>query len=113
MSIFKQIARVRVARSRMQAARYQLHQPAHALLSRGREYPLTMVGAASGAGFVFGCLNVQPLRVPGMAAALSGGAAQVVAQGTRLLAELAALGVGASFGGGHPSTPDVPDVDPA
>ncbi|MEO6926878.1 MAG: hypothetical protein ABI129_09430, partial [Rhodanobacter sp.] len=90
MSLFKHLARVRMAQLRMEAARHQLGEPASALLARGREYPLTTVGLAAGTGFALGSLDVHPMRVPGVASLLSGGMAGAVAHGTRLLAELAA-----------------------
>jgi hypothetical protein len=92
MSLFRQIGKVRAARARVAAHRAELATPAAALLARGHRYPLTTVGAAAGAGFVLGRLNVHPLRVPGLGALLSGGLAEVVAHGTRLIAELGAMG---------------------
>lgn len=89
MSLFKQLQAVRSAQTRSQQARHELAVPAQALLSRGRRYPLTTVGMAAGAGFVLGQLNVHPLRVPGLGALLSGTAAELVGQATRLLAEFA------------------------
>lgn len=89
MSLFKQLQVVRSAQARSQEARHELAVPANALLSRGVRYPLTTVGAAAGAGFVLGQLNVHPLRVPGLGALLSGTAAELVGQGARLLAEFA------------------------
>lgn len=100
MNVFKQRARVHLAQSRMAAARHALGRPAGALLARGRTYPLTTLGVAAGAGFVLGNLNVQPLRVPGMASLLGSGVAEAVAHGTRLLAELAALGAVANSAAG-------------
>jgi hypothetical protein len=92
MSLFRQIGKVRAARARVAAHRAELATPAAALLARGHRYPLTTVGAAAGAGFVLGRLNVHPLRVPGLGALLSGGLAEAVAHGTRLIAELGATG---------------------
>ncbi|TAL89339.1 MAG: hypothetical protein EPN69_14485 [Rhodanobacter sp.] len=112
MRVFKQVARVRMARSRMAAARVQLSQPAGALLGRGREYPLTTVGLAAGTGFALGSLNVQPLRVPGMASLLGGGLAEAVTHGTRLLAELAALGAAAKATGADAAAPAASDAPP-
>ena len=109
MSVFRQVTRVRQARARVAAARHELGTPAAALLARGREYPLTTVGVAAGAGFALGTLNVQPLRVPGLIPLLSGGVAEAVTHGTRLLAELAALGMGANVAGGSPATPGAGD----
>ena len=109
MSVFEQVTRVRQARARVAAARHELGTPAGALLARGREYPLTTVGVAAGAGFALGTLNVQPLRVPGLISLLSGGMAEAVTHGTRLLAELAALGMGANVAGGGPATTGADD----
>lgn len=92
MSLFRKIGKVRAARARVAAHRAELATPAAALLARGHRYPLTTVGAAAGAGFVLGRLNVHPLRVPGLGALLSGGLAEAVAHGTRLIAELGAMG---------------------
>ena len=89
MSLFKQVQAVHDAQARAQDARHELAVPAQALLSRGLRYPLTTAGAAAGAGFVLGQLDVHPLRVPGLGALLSGTAAELVAQGARLLAEFA------------------------
>lgn len=87
MSLFKQLKRVRKARDRVATHRNELAVPAAALLERGYRHPLTTVGAAAGAGFVLGTLGVGPMRVPGLASMLSGGLAEIVAQGTRLIAE--------------------------
>jgi hypothetical protein len=109
MSVWKQNAKVQAARLRVRAARHELSTPAAALLARGRDYPLTTVGAAAGAGFVLGSLNVHPLRVPGLAPLLGGGLAEAVACGTRLIAELGAMGLGpaaadvAAAGDGEPA----------
>lgn len=88
MSLFKQLKRVHKARERVAAHRQEVAIPAAALLERGYRHPLTTVGTAAGAGFVLGTLGVGPLRVPGMASMLSGGIAEAVAYGTRLIAEL-------------------------
>lgn len=109
MSVLKQNARVQAARLRVRAARHELSTPAAALLARGREYPLATVGAAAGAGFVLGSLNVHPLRVPGLVPLLGGGLAEAVAHGARLIAELGAMGLGpaaageSDAGGGEPA----------
>jgi hypothetical protein len=92
MSLFGQIGKVRAAQARVAAHRAELATPAAALLARGHRHPLVTVGAAAGAGFVLGRLNVHPLRVPGLGALLSGGLAEAVAHGTRLIAELGAAG---------------------
>lgn len=88
MKILRRHRSVREAQARAQAARVELAVPAAALLARGHRYPLGTVGAAAGAGFVMGRLDVHPLRVPGLGTLLSGGLAEVVAHATRLLAEL-------------------------
>ncbi len=93
MSVRKQVANVQEAQRRVRAVRRELSIPAAALLARGRDYPLTTVGTAAGAGFVLGSLNVHPLRVPGLGSLLGGGLAEAVAWGTRLVAELGVAGV--------------------
>jgi len=90
MSIFKQVGRVRTAQARVAAHRAELATPAAALLARGHRHPLTTLGAAAGAGFVLGNLNVHPLRIPGLGGLLRGGLAEAVAQGVRLITELGA-----------------------
>lgn len=88
MSLFKQLARVDKARQRVARHREEMATPAAALLERGYHHPLTTVGAAAGAGFVLGSLGVGPLRVPGLITSVSAGLAEVVAYGTRLIAEM-------------------------
>ncbi|MBB6187715.1 hypothetical protein [Rhodanobacter sp. MP7CTX1] len=94
MNIFDRVARVKAAQARMGVARRELSAPAAALLVRSHRHPLTTVGAAAGAGFVLGSLNVHPLRVPGLGPLLSGGLAEAVAFGTRLITELGTAGLG-------------------
>lgn len=96
MKIVDQLAKVRIAQAHMKAARQELGVPAAALLARGHRYPLTTVGAAAGAGFVLGSLNVHPMRVPGVAPLLSGSLAEAVSIGTRLLADLGIAGLHAA-----------------
>ncbi|WP_333679597.1 hypothetical protein [Dyella sp.] len=88
MGLFKQLARVDQARQRVARHREEMARPAAALLERGYHHPLATVGAAAGAGFVLGSLGVGPLRVPGLLASVSAGLAEVVAYGTRLIAEM-------------------------
>lgn len=95
MKVLDQLTRVRMAQLRMSAARQELSTPAAALLARGHQHPLTTVGVAAGAGFALGSLNVHPLRVPGLGPLLSGGLADAVAFGTRLIAELGTAGLDA------------------
>jgi hypothetical protein len=94
MNIFDRVAKVKAAQVRMGVARRELSAPAAALLVRSHRHPLTTVGAAAGAGFVLGTLNVHPLRVPGLGPLLSGGLAEAVAFGTRLITELGTAGLG-------------------
>jgi hypothetical protein len=94
MRLFRQIKRVREARDRVATHRQDMAVPAAALLQRGYEHPLTTVGAAAGAGFVLGALGVGPMRVPGLTSMVSGGLAEAVAYGTRLIAELGMDGGG-------------------
>ena len=108
MSVKKQVAKVREAQRRMSLVRRELSTPAAALLARGREYPLTTVGTAAGAGFVLGSLNVHPLRVPGLGSLLGGGLAEAVAWGARLVAELGVAGVDR-----RPRADERDDGDPA
>lgn len=89
MSLLKRLQAVRAAQERVQHARQAVAEPAQSLLARGQQHPLTTVGIAAGAGFVLGQLNVHPLRVPGLGALLSGTAAELVGQATRLVAEFA------------------------
>ncbi|HTV85545.1 MAG TPA: hypothetical protein VME63_09065 [Dyella sp.] len=88
MSLFKHLEKVRQARGRVAMHRHELSGPAASLLLRGYRHPLVTMGAAAGAGFALGSMGVGPLRVPGLASLLSGGIAEIVAQGTRLIAEL-------------------------
>ncbi len=111
MSVFDQLAKVQAAQLRMSAARHELSPPAAALLARGHAHPLTTVGVAAGAGFVLGTLNVHPLRVPGVGPLLSGGLADAVAFGTRLIAELGTAGLAGAGRDTH--TADVDDGEPS
>lgn len=96
MSIFSTAAKVTAAATRARKARQAVGVPATALMNRGREKPLTMVGSAAGAGFVLGTLNIHPLRVPGVGALMSGSLAEAVSFGTKLIAELGVAGLGAA-----------------
>lgn len=96
MTIFRRVARVRVAQAQARLALQDLKTPAATLLTRSREHPLTTVSMAAGAGFTLGSLNVHPLRVPGLGALLGGGVAEAVAFGTRLIADLGLMGLGAA-----------------
>lgn len=87
MNLLARLGEVRAAQARVAAHRADVAAPAAALLARGRQHPLLMLGAAGGAGFVFGRLDANPLQLPGLGALLRGGLAEVLAQGARLLAE--------------------------
>jgi hypothetical protein len=88
MSLSRRIDKVRAAQARVAARRAELAVPAAALLARGRRHPWLMLAAAGGTGFVLGSVDASPLRVPGLAALLRGGLADLVAQGVRLFAGL-------------------------
>jgi hypothetical protein len=111
MSIFGQLAQVRSAQLRTAAARQTLRLPVTALLRRGHNYPLSAVGTAAGAGLLLGSLNVHPLRVPGLGPLLSGGLADAVAFGARLIAELGVVGAAVEHGG--PDDAATADGEPA
>jgi hypothetical protein len=113
MSVFDQLAKVKAAQQRTMLARQTLRPPVSALLLRGQTYPLGTVGAAAGAGFVLGHLNVHPLRVPGLGPLLSGGLADAVALGARLIAELGMVGAAAERGAEAADANRSGDVDPA
>lgn len=96
MKVFDKLAQVKLAQLQMAAARQDVATPVASLLDRGHRHPLTTVGMAAGAGFVLGSLNVSALRVPGLGPLLSGGMAEAVSLGTRLLAELGTAGLAAA-----------------
>jgi hypothetical protein len=96
MKVFDKLAQVKLAQLQVSAARQDVATPAAALLDRGHRHPLTTVGLAAGAGFVLGSLNVSAMRVPGLGPLLSGGMAEAVSMGTRLLTELGAAGLAAT-----------------
>jgi hypothetical protein len=112
MSVFEQLAKVKAAQQRTLLARQTLRPPVTALLERGQTYPLGTVGAAAGAGFVLGHLNVHPLRVPGLGPLLSGGLADAVAFGARLIAELGMVGAATAASGRSDGEPADTHDDP-
>lgn len=95
MSLAARIADVRVAQLRAAQARVDLRQATDGLLAGSREHPLTAVAVAAGAGTVLGALKLPALRVPGVAGLLAGSAAEGMALGARLLAEMAAVDLAA------------------
>lgn len=96
MKVFDKLAKVKLAQLQMKAARQDVATPMASLLDRGHQHPLTTVGLAAGAGFVLGSLNVSALRVPGLGPLLSGGMAEAVSMGTRLITELGTAGLAAA-----------------
>jgi hypothetical protein len=74
----RHIAAVKAAQTRMAIARIETIEPASALISRGYEHPLTVMGMAAGAGFLLSQVNVSPARIPGVSSLLAGGIAEVV-----------------------------------
>jgi len=96
MSVWTQVAKVKLAQARMAEARHRVGVPATALLARGRAHPLSTVGISAATGFVLGRLNVHPLRLPGLGALLGGGLSELVTIGSRMIAELGVAGLGAA-----------------
>jgi hypothetical protein len=96
MKVLDKLAKVKLAQLQMAAARQDVATPMASLLDRGQQHPLTTVGLAAGAGFVLGSLNVSAMRVPGLGPLLSGGMAEAISMGTRLLTELGTAGLAAA-----------------
>lgn len=96
MKVLDKRAQVKLAQLQMTAARQAVATPMASLLDRGHHHPLTTVGLAAGAGFVLGSLNVSAMRVPGLGPLLSGGMAEAVSLGTRLITELGTAGLAAA-----------------
>lgn len=86
MGIFRSIANVTEARARVVAAREETVRPAAALIARGYEHPLTVVGVAAGAGFLLSNVKLNPLAVPGVSGIVAGGAADLIARGLSIAA---------------------------
>ncbi|SEO33086.1 hypothetical protein SAMN02800692_0267 [Luteibacter sp. UNC138MFCol5.1] len=86
MGIFRSIANVTEARARVVAAREETVRPAAALIARGYEHPLTVVGVAAGAGFLLSNVKLNPLAVPGVSGIVAGGAADLIARGVSIAA---------------------------
>jgi hypothetical protein len=96
MSMWTQVAKVKLAQARMAQARHRVGLPTAALLARGHAHPLSTVGISAATGFVLGRLNVHPLRLPGLGALLGGGLSEMVTIGSRMIAELGVAGLGAA-----------------
>ncbi|HEY4146012.1 hypothetical protein [Pinirhizobacter sp.] len=86
MSVFKNIAAVRLAQAEVRASREAVAALAASLYAKGYEHPLTVVSAATGVGVVLGVLDVNPLRVPGLVSMLSGGATELATRAVMLAA---------------------------
>jgi len=86
VGIFRSIANVTEARARVVAAREETVRPAAALIARGYEHPLTVVGVAAGAGFLLSNVKLNPLAVPGVSGIVAGGAADLIARGVSIAA---------------------------
>jgi hypothetical protein len=78
MGIFSSMAKVTEARARVAAARAETVEPAAALIARGYEHPLTVLGLAAGSGFLLSSVKVNPLGVPGVSNLVAGGTADIV-----------------------------------
>ncbi|MGF6492674.1 hypothetical protein ABIE56_000829 [Luteibacter sp. 621] len=78
MGIFSSMAKVTEARARVVAARAETVEPAAALIARGYEHPLTVLGLAAGSGFLLSSVKVNPLGLPGVSNLVAGGTADIV-----------------------------------
>jgi hypothetical protein len=78
MGIFNNMARVTKARAEVAIAREKTVEPAAALIARGYEYPLTVMGLAAGSGVLLSSIKVNPLAVPGVSGLVAGGTADII-----------------------------------
>lgn len=78
MSIFSSMAKVTAARARVAAARRETVEPAAALIARGYEHPLTVLGMAAGSGFLLSKVKLNPLAVPGVTGVVAAGSADLI-----------------------------------
>jgi hypothetical protein len=78
MGIFKSMAKVTQARAEVAIAREATVQPAAALIARGYEHPLTVMGIAAGSGFLLSSVKLNPLAVPGVSGLVAGGTADII-----------------------------------
>ncbi|SDG21190.1 MULTISPECIES: hypothetical protein [Luteibacter] len=78
MGIFRSMAKVTEARARVVAARAEVVEPAAALIARGYENPLTVLGIAAGGGFFLSNIKLNPLAVPGVSGLVAGGTADII-----------------------------------
>jgi len=80
MGIFSSMARVTKARAEVAIARQQTVEPAAALIARGYEYPLTVLGIAAGSGVLLSSVKINPLAVPGVSGLVAGGTADIISK---------------------------------
>lgn len=80
MGIFSSMARVTKARAEVAIARQQTVEPAAALIARGYEYPLTVLGIAAGSGVLLSSVKMNPLAVPGVSGLVAGGTADIISK---------------------------------
>ncbi|MBB3226572.1 hypothetical protein FHW69_001162 [Luteibacter sp. Sphag1AF] len=80
MGILSNMAAVTEARARMAVARVETTEPAAALVAKGYEHPLTVMGMAAGVGFFLSNVKMNPLAVPGVSTLVAGGASDLVGQ---------------------------------
>jgi hypothetical protein len=80
MGIFASMGKVTAAKARVKIARTEVVDPAAALIARGYEHPLSVLGVAAGAGFLLSNIKINPLAVPGVSGAVAGGTADIVGQ---------------------------------
>jgi hypothetical protein len=78
MGIFNSMAKVTKARAEVALARQQTVEPAAALIARGYEYPLTVLGIAAGSGVLLSSVKINPLAVPGVSSLVAGGTADII-----------------------------------
>lgn len=80
MGIFNSMAKVTKARAEVALARQQTVEPAAALIARGYEYPLTVLGIAAGSGALLSSVKINPLAVPGVSSLVAGGTADIISK---------------------------------
>lgn len=78
MGIFSSMAKVTEARARVAVARAETVEPAAALIARGYEYPLTVLGLAAGSGFLMSNVKINPLGISGVSTLVAGGSADIL-----------------------------------
>lgn len=86
MGIFSSMAKVNAARARVAVAREETVRPAAALIARGYEHPLTVMGVAAGTGFLLSNVKLNPMAVPGVSGLVAGGVADLIARAASIAA---------------------------